>query len=242
MSLRVALRTLAHLTKAKQLSAIDKAIYTVAMLQQPSCVAELALAVGLHKATMDPHLKNLERLGWLRIVPVGRCHRPEAVVPADVEQTLANETRRLMRVAPFLGEETSKRFVDWIVAPFVHLVYNSRPSFLENKDTGQKMEYDVHAPDYAWALEHQGDQHFGPTSKYPNDKAFVDQYRRDIRKAYLSKQNGVRLSTVTYLDLTLEGMQAAIPRDIPRRPFDPKGPYIVMLEELGRGLAGPQAP
>lgn len=212
------------------------------MLQQPPSITALAEAVGLHKGSIEPHCKNLERLGWLRKVPVGRCHRPEAIVPADVEQYLADETRRLMRVAPYLGEEASKRFVDWIVAPYVHLVYNSRPAFLENKDTGQRMEYDVHAPDYAWALEHQGDQHFGPTSRYPSDKTFIDQYRRDLRKAYLSKQNGVRLSTVTYLDLTVERMQAAIPPDIPRRPFDPKGPYIVMLEEIGHELAGPQGP
>jgi len=177
----------------------------------------------------------------MQFVKEGRRRRPCAVLPAEVEAALAEETRKEMRLAQFLGEETSKRFVDWIAAPSVLLVHNSRPAFLGSPRKEKNLELDIFAPDYLWALEHQGYQHYGPSSHYPDTKEFVEQHKRDVRKAYLCKKSGVRLSEVSVLDLSLAGMLAAIPADIPRRTFDPKGPYLQMLEQVGKELAGPDA-
>lgn len=241
IELRIAMRILQELTKVRELSAIDKTIYTVTMLQQPPSIHALSAAAGLHKRTVAEHCAHLEHLGWLQLTKEGFRRQPDAVLPADVEAALAEETRRLMRLASFHGEEDAKRFVDWIVAPTVQLVYNARPSFLENRKTKQKMEYDVFAPDYAWALEHQGDQHFAPTSQYPSEHDFVELHKRDLQKVDLSKKHKIRFSAISCKDLTIERMQAAIPADIPRRAFDPRGPYAQMLERVGKEVAGVQA-
>ena len=238
--LRMAIRIVGELTKIEGLSPTGKIVYVAAMLQQPPSITALANSLGMHRRTVIEQCENLERLGWLRFTTVGHSRRPDAVLPRDTEEALAAESSRLIRQTSFVGEGVSNRFVDWIVAPTVHLVYNARPSYLKNRKTGQRMEFDLLAPDYAWALEHQGDEHFGPTTWYPGDKEFAERHKRDLQKAETARKNRIRLSTVSCLDLTLETMQAKIPSDIPRRQFDPKGPYIQMLERLGREAAGPQ--
>ena len=99
------------------------------------------------------------------------------------------------------------------------------------------MEYDIYVPEFYWAIEYHGDQHFGPTQRYQGDRAFVERYKRDLRKAQLSKDNNIRLSVVHNRVLTLGGILEVIPDDVPRRVFDPKGPVILTLEELGREVA-----
>lgn len=240
--LRIAIRILQEITKVEGLSPTDKVVYYTVMLQQPRSIDALADTMRMHRRTIVDRCSDLERLGWMQFTKDGFRQRPCAVVPLDVETILATETREEMRLAPFLGEETSKRYVDWFAAPSVRLVFNVRPAFLGNRKKEKDLELDIFAPDYAWGLEHQGYQHFGPSSEYYSAEEFVEQHKRDLRKAYLCKKNNVRLSAVSVLDLTFQGMQAAIPLDIPRRTFDPKGPYVQMLESVGRQLAGPQGP
>lgn len=172
------------------------------------------------------------------MIPQGNRLCPVAVLPRDAEAKIAAEVRDRIEVSHFKGEETTRAFVDWIVAPTVRLVFCARPSFLRNPDTKQSLEYDIYAPEWLWALEHQGDQHFGPTKLYPGDKEFVDRFKRDLLKADLSKQHNIRLSTITKQDLTLERMIDVIPCDIPKRTFDQRGPFVQMLEQLGKSVAG----
>lgn len=174
----------------------------------------------------------------MRLTGQGKMFRPAAVVPREVEAKLASEVKAQILLSPFKGEETTKAFVDWIVSPTVRLIFNARPPFLQNTETGQNMEYDIYAEELLWALEYQGDHHFAPTSQYPGDKQFIERVKRDALKAQLSKQNKVRLSTITKQDLTLERILDAIPDDVPRREFDPNGPFIQMLERLGREISG----
>lgn len=239
--LRLAMRILAEITKARALSPTTKAVYLAAMLKQPESISKLAQSLGMHKGRTAACCSTLERQCWMQFAKEGTRRRPCAALPAEVEAALAEETREEMRLAQWLGEETTKRFVDWIVAPSVLLVHNSRPAFLGSPRKEKNLELDIFAPDYLWGMEHQGYQHYGPSSQYSNAQEFVEQHKRDVRKAYLCKKNKVRLSEVSVLDLTLAGMLAAIPADIPRRTFDPKGPYIQMLEQVGKELAGSDA-
>lgn len=176
----------------------------------------------------------------MKLIIEGRRLRPIAVLPPELEARLASEVAKAINVSHFKGERTTIAFVDWIVAPDVRLLFGPRPSSLQNPDTGQNMEYDIFAPDWSWATEYQGDQHFGPTQQYPGEKQFIERFRRDLMKANLSKQNHVRLSLVTKHDLTLDRILETLPSDVPRRAFDTGGPFVQMLEKAGREIAGRQ--
>ena len=207
------------------------------MMEQPRTLKSLAARLGMDRTPVVRHCIELERLGWIQIVGSKNARQPVAIVPKEVGAKIAAETRELIGLKPYQGEAVSQSFVIWIIAPMVRIFLNVRPSALCNKATGQNLELDIWVPDHNWAEEYQGDQHFGPTDQYKGTQDFIDRFRRDRLKAELCKQHGIRLSHVTKRDLTLGKMLEAIPEDVPRRSFDPDGPYIKMLEQLGRKVA-----
>jgi hypothetical protein len=236
--MRMFARIVEELTNAEEVDAIAKAVYVTAAISLASSIRTLSAKLDVDTNAISMRCKALESLGWMKLTKVGRCLRPSAAVPPEVEAKLAAEARNAILLSPYKGEATAKAFVDWIVAPGVRLVFGARPTFLFNKATKQQLEYDIWAIDLSWALEHHGEQHFGPTQLYPDEKKFIERFKRDRLKLELSKQNNVRLSVVTKEDLTLERMLAAIPEDIPRRALDPEGPFVKMLEKLGKELRG----
>jgi DNA-binding transcriptional ArsR family regulator len=207
------------------------------MFKQPPCVEALAKQTDLTSRHLGKHLRYLQQLGWVDLIRDGKRLRPVAIVPWDVETMIAAKIRMRVRLSPYKGEEVTAFFVEWIVAPRVRLIRHARPDFLRNQETGQNLEYDIYVPEFYWAIEYHGEQHFGPTQRYQGDRAFVERHKRDLRKAQLSKNNNIRLSVVHNRILTLNGILEVIPNDIPRRVFDPKGPVILTLEELGREVA-----
>ena len=236
------LRTIAlifeALSRETGIPACAKGAHVVAAMQSPNSVRHLSDLLKVDLKTALKVCRSLEKAGWLTLRNEGRRLKPEAMVPSHVESRLATEMKSVISLMPFKGEAVSRALADWIVTPSVKLVFGARPSFLINANTGQNMELDIYAPEHNWAIEYNGDQHFGPTSQYPGDRQFVDRYRRDIQKARLCKQNNIRLTTLTRDDLSLEKMLETMPSDIPRRAVDPKGPYILMLETLGKDIAG----
>lgn len=233
-------RIIEELTGIPDLSAAAKTVYTVALVRQPESLKALAARIGMYKATAAKHCRSLECLGWMRLAANGGRTRPEAVVPRDVEAVLAAEFSSIIAVSPFKGEQTTMLFLEWVLAPAVRLIHHARPDFLRNPETGQNLEYDIFAPDHAWAIEYHGDQHFGPTALYQGEKQFIDRYRRDLLKARLSKQHNIRLSVITKDDLKLDSILQSIPAGVPLRAFDRAGPIIQMLEGLGEDIAGRQ--
>lgn len=214
-----------------------KTIYVATMTNEVTSIQSLADKVGMDPRPVAKHCKELVKLGWMQITGKGPALLPAAVVPRTVESRLATEIREMIRMSPYKGEATAKALAVWIISPTVRLIFNARPQFLQNAETGQNLECDIFAPDFLWTGEYQGDQHFGPTEQYPGDKEFVDRFKRDHLKALLCKQHGITLTHITKHDLTLERMLEIIPQRIPRRVFDPKGPFIMTLEQLGREIA-----
>lgn len=239
--MRIATRIVEELANAAGPSCLAKTIYIVTMFGEPQSVASLADKVRINERYVATRCRELERLGWLRLVEDGRRLRPEAIVPREVEALLASEARSLVAISPYRGECLTTVFVEWVASPTVQLIYNARPDFLRNEDTGSNLEYDIFAPEYSWAKEYHGDQHFGTTSRYPSEKAFIERIKRDRLKIRLSKEHRIRLSVVTNQDLTLKGILEAIPQDVPRRAFDSTGPMIQTLEQIGKEVAGNQS-
>lgn len=237
MGIRVFSRIADEMVAAANIPLKAKMIYIVAMTKQPASIEALGAVAGLSVDTVSKYCVKLVDRGWMRLSKDGRHIRPEPVVPPQVEEALAVEAKAAIHCSAYWGEETAWTFVDWIVAPTVRLIHHARPDILKKPDTNQNLELDIHAPDYAWGLEYFGDQHYGPTSLYPSKEDFIERHRRDLLKARLCKKNGVALSVVSYLDLSLDGMVEAIPPLVPRRPFDPNGPYIQTLQKVGKEIA-----
>ncbi|HHW27901.1 MAG TPA: hypothetical protein GXX23_11300 [Firmicutes bacterium] len=214
-----------------------KMLYAATMTEQSPSIQSLAAKLGIGRWAVTRHCKELEQAGWMKITEEGRFRRPAAIVPADVEAKVAQEVRELIELSPFLGEATFKGFAVWILHPAVKLAFNVRPPFLRNKSTGQNLECDVAALEHAWVGEYQGPQHFGPTELFKGEKEFIERYKRDQLKAELCKKHAIRLSCVTKNDLTLQRVLDVLPADIPRRVIDPAGPFVKMLESLGRKVA-----
>lgn len=234
IELRAGFRIVEELASVKLLSPAAKTLYVVTMLDQPESIHALATKAQLDPKTVAKHCRELEREGWMRLEDGAGKQRPIAAIPVQVEAMLAAEVSKEIDVSHFKGEETTKAFVDWIVAPRVRLVYDCRPAFLTNPETKRPLEYDILAPDHQWAVEHQGDQHFGVTELYSDRDQLRERQKRDVIKVGLSKQHGIRLFTVTKHDLCFEKMLQMVPVDVPKRDFDPKGPFAEMLERAGR--------
>jgi len=238
IDLRVSQRIIHELMNTGGLSATAKATYVATMVHRPSSIQTLAKKVGVDWKTAFRHCKKLEEAGWLKLDAANMARNPAAILPPGVEAMLAIETNTLLDMAHFKGEETTKAFEDWVIAPTVRLIYDSRPPFLVNPETEKRLEFDIFAPDYAWATEYMGDQHFSTTELYPDKNQLRERQKRDLMKVGLCNNNNIRLSVICKRDLTLGKILAAIPPDIPRRCFDPKGPFVQMLEKVGREVAG----
>ena len=237
MGVRVFSRVVEQIVRAANVPLAAKMIYIEAMTKQPPSIEALAAVAGLHPGTVSKYCGRLVDQGWMRLSKDGRLTRPEPIVPLQVEDMLAMEAKEAIHTSPYWGEETTWTYVDWIVAPTIRLIHHARPDILKKSDTNQNLELDIHAPDYDWGLEYHGDQHFGPTSLYPSKDDFIERHKRDLLKIRLSKKNNLTLSIITYLSLTLDGILEAIPLRVPRRPFDPAGPYIQTLQKIGKEIA-----
>jgi len=156
----------------------------------------------------------------------------------EVEERLAILAREKINMAQYKGERTLGAFFDWILAPSVNLLFNARPEFLTKADTKQRLELDFLAPEYAWGSEYQGAQHQTPTQLYPDVEAFKLRKHRDRLKALLCEKHNIRLTEIDNHSLSLAKVLKAIPPDIPRRAYDPDGPFVQMLEQAGREASG----
>ncbi len=238
--LNLTLRIIEEITNESALSHAAKSVYLKAMLKQPQTLRALGLETQLNPRTVARHCRELSRLGWMRLLEGEGRQLPSAVIPRPVEAILAIEAAKQVEMAHYKGEETTKIFLDWITAASVNFRYDCRPKFLVNPETDQNLEYDMYSEEHKWATEFHGDQHFGLTRLYPNKEDLRDRQKRDLMKVGLSQNNGIRLSIVTKHDLSLKKLLPMIPKDVPKRDFDPAGPLVQMLERIGKECAGRQ--
>ena len=60
------------------------------------------------------------------------------------------------------------------------------------------MSYDVFISKLNIAIEYQGQQHFEPVDFFGGEMAFEELKKRDVEKAFVSTQNGVKLVYINY--------------------------------------------
>ena len=60
------------------------------------------------------------------------------------------------------------------------------------------MSYDIYICELRVAIEYQGKQHFEPVDYFGGKENFEKQHERDLLKARLSVENGIKLVYVNY--------------------------------------------
>lgn len=75
----------------------------------------------------------------------------------------------------------------------------TRPSFLLNPETGERLEYDCYNEELKIAAEHNGEHHYVfPNRFHKSMEEFQAQVRRDFYKYQLGLQHGIYQITVPY--------------------------------------------
>lgn len=85
------------------------------------------------------------------------------------------------------------------------------------------------------AFKFNGPQHPRPTAANPDVEEQKQQRARDLMKMGHGREQGIKVVTLTYADLSLQGMLAKIPEEMPRRVVDPASKYTRALEALAAG-------
>ena len=78
------------------------------------------------------------------------------------------------------------------------VIYQYKPFFLAT-DKGN-MSFDIYICGLKIAIEYQGKQHFEPVGFFGGKVNFEKQKARDLLKAQLSRENGIKLVHINYWD------------------------------------------
>jgi hypothetical protein len=232
---RLSLLVTQQLHEQPGLSFGDRSLYLWTVIHQPKSIREASLLCGLEWKSVEARYRKLEAAGWLRWLGTANGHErircPMAVIPAEIQVELAKLLERDYGHSQKKGEFLMKRHLDlWIRSD--DFVENHRPDALISPLTKQSLELDRHYFKLRIAFEFNGSQHYGVTPLHGDQKAFDEQRARDLIKASLCKEAGIRLIIVTAEDLVPEAFKRLLPDVLPRYHVDEKGPYFAALARL----------
>jgi len=109
----------------------------------------------------------------------------------------------------------------------------SKPDFLVNPSTGNKLEFDRYYPFENVAFEFNGPQHYRPTGRFTK-REVTAQRKRDAVKRKICKDKEVALVVVHGDDLSIPKMLKKIGDLLPRRALRGLKKTIRFLNECGR--------
>jgi hypothetical protein len=95
---------------------------------------------------------------------------------------------------PLFREVLEKIFVDKFSKEYKFP--NTRPEWLRNPETGYPLELDCYNKELELAFELHGTQHYKPIEYFGGEKAYIKQYRRDLRTRNICCQKGVTLFAI----------------------------------------------
>lgn len=208
-----------------------KLLYLVAQTSEVRSLADLARKAGVPVRTTFTMVGLLKRHKWIRTERRGHKVVPIPLIPRSEDERRAKILLARYRVSPFKGEFLLKEFHDLTVFAD-DKVDNARPAFLKSPLTGENLEYDRYQPASGYAAEFNGPQHYGPTALYASKEKADLQKANDLMKVGISHKRQIRLAVFTYNDLSLAGVLAKLPEDLPRRQVDRSSKYVRALERL----------
>ncbi|MEX0974398.1 MAG: hypothetical protein WD024_03470 [Bacillota bacterium] len=227
---RLLLQIPADLICDPRLPPLAKALYMTLVQLGPCSLRELSAASQVNRETVRRLVGALARAGWA-MVTGGRNRRVVvASRPEKTQRDLVDHLREMRSVFNPVGENLSKLLLN-VGVDDDRYVENARPHFLQNPRTGEYLELDRWYHERRVGEEYQGIQHFMVTST-SDEKNLKEIQARDAMKAELCRAKGVALMIVTEDDLSLDGILAKLPPQLPRAHIDRSDLYVRALEEF----------
>lgn len=192
---------------------------------------ELARLAGLTARPTHLAVRELQHHGWLllsqqnKFTPVQIELRNPFAIRREEEVA---EARQRLRLHEFRGEALMRELLSLIVDSLDY-TDNASPDFLINPYTDQRMEFDRYYPPRV-AFEYQGEQHFGPTKKYPDPVEAGRLQGRDMIKELICIRKGITLLQVVRADLSVAAMLRKVEGLLPLRDLDRHQPLLNYLE------------
>ncbi|MDB4898147.1 MAG: hypothetical protein JWN15_4409 [Firmicutes bacterium] len=193
----------------------------------------LSSLAGISVNTLKRAARVLQETGWLKVArgkKFAPIHFTLQTLAADQRaQRKAAMSRRVADGKPH-GEAVMKEYLTLLIDSDEY-EENARPGFLVNPYTDEKMELDRYYPPKA-AFEFQGEQHDGPTAKFPSETKARKQQARDAIKMDICTRRGVTLIILRRRDLTLATIREKVNGVLPLKDLDPSDPVVAHLEQL----------
>lgn len=215
------------------LSPAAKLLYAAMQIYGTHSVGDLARLSSLGPSTVRRSCKQLEAQGWIVKVKQGRIYVPTPSIPHVIQEQMVKDLHAGYAVSQLKGEFLSKSWSGHLIQSDEY-VDNGRHPFLQHPATGECLELDRYYELLKLGFEFHGPQHFGPTNAFPSVQDYKELRTRDLVKRALCEEHGITLVVVTAEDLTLPKMLDLLPKDIPLRTPDVKGPYVTSLEALSQ--------
>lgn len=196
-------------------------------------MGDLARLSKLGSNTVCRSCDKLAEQGWIIKAKQGRIYVPTPSIPYVIQEQMVKDLHAGYTVSQLKGEYLSKSWTELLILSDEY-VDNGRHPLLQHPETGEFLELDRYYERLKLGIEFHGPQHFGPTKAFPSLEKFNELRTRDLLKRALCEEHGITLVITTAEDLTLPRMLDILPKDIPLRTPDTRGPYVTSLEKLSQ--------
>lgn len=180
---------------------------------------DLRRATGYSQDTLSKHVRQLLAHRWLvggpqrkarRVVYSVRGANPHAIGRAQELRELERGLRVARNTPGYSqGQYILARMIRELF-PGVEIIENAEITGVDNIETGGRLQIDVYAAAHKLGVEFQGNQHAGPTERYPSVEEFHARRKRDLIKRGLCQEKGIEVIPLWAKDLSCQGIVRAL--------------------------------
>jgi len=194
--------------------------------------ANLRKLTGLHLRTIKRAVRALTDVHWIAVAQKHR-KKPFWFRLQHADRAYKETVQSSLDRVKYVGEALMRSTLSLIVETR-ECEDGSRPDFLVNPASGEKMELDRYYPLDRVAFEFNGPQHYVATGRF-RKKEVDAQRKRDRLKRQICKEKKIALVVVRPEDLTLAGMLRKVGNLLPRRSLRGFKETIRFLNDCGLG-------
>jgi DNA-binding MarR family transcriptional regulator len=180
--------------------------------------SELAELMHLSPQTVKHAVRRLAKLSWLEMEQPHKQAVIRFSLLNPIDKKHSEEVWRIQHkldTAEYYGEALMTGICTALVDS-QHYTPRIRPPFLENPDTGQRLELDLFYYLHYTAFEFNGPQHYGVTKLYSAEQV-LEQQKRDQTKEQTCAEEDIELIVIQSRELSWETIKKKIGRRLPLR-------------------------
>lgn len=198
---------------------------------------QLMELTGYCHNSLTKYIRILQERGWL----VGLTCRVARRKAFDLKAENPPEAKRQKALARlWLSKRVTDQwegysFGQFLAARMVELrtqtrvIENGAHNFLDNPETGGRMQIDLFLSKHDVAIEFQGLQHKQPTDLYPGEDRLIAQQKRDELKRRLIRKAGIKLIEIWPHQLSFWYLDKALSEaGVPLRPIPDDQRYVYL--------------